>query len=59
MALGPGKSFSTALLSNGRVLAWGSNEYGQLGVKSEIGKDVLLPLQTQVEGIVSIAGGVD
>ncbi len=34
------ESYSIALLSDGKLYGWGSNESGQIGVKSEIGIEV-------------------
>jgi alpha-tubulin suppressor-like RCC1 family protein len=31
------ESYSVALLSDGKLYGWGSNESGQMGIKSEIG----------------------
>ncbi len=39
-AIAAGETHSLALLSNGTVMAWGSNEYGQLGNGSEANSDV-------------------
>lgn len=34
------ESYSIALLSDGKLYGWGSNESGQMGVKSEIGIEI-------------------
>jgi len=55
-----GIGHSLALLSDGRVLAWGNNRYGQLGDGTKVGRNlpvfVLDPVENKpLEGVVQIA----
>jgi alpha-tubulin suppressor-like RCC1 family protein len=34
------ESYSVALMDNGKLYGWGSNEHGQMGIKSEIGLEM-------------------
>jgi alpha-tubulin suppressor-like RCC1 family protein len=34
------ESYSIALMDNGKLYGWGSNEHGQMGIKSEIGVEM-------------------
>lgn len=55
-AIAAGRSHSLALKSDGTVWAWGSNEYGQLGIGSTV--DSAVPVQVGgLSGITAIACG--
>lgn len=34
------ESYSVALMDNGKLYGWGSNEHGQMGIKAEIGLEM-------------------
>lgn len=59
-----GNEHSLALLSDGRVLAWGRNQYGQLGDGTNVNRNlpvfVLDPVEDKpLEGMVQIASYAD
>ena len=55
-SLSAGGFFSLALMSNGTVMAWGENNYGQCGNGS--GTDCLLPVPVQgLTNVAAISGG--
>ncbi|WP_437338586.1 RCC1 domain-containing protein [Sorangium sp. So ce394] len=57
-AVSAGASHSLALLTDGTVMAWGNNQFGQLGVDSGV---TAIPVPTVVGGLVNVkaiaAGG--
>ncbi len=54
--VGAGGEHSLALLSNGTVMAWGGNEFGQLGNGSTTGSDVPVAV-SGLSGVIAIAAG--
>ena len=59
VGIGAGSQHSLALTSSGRVLAWGDNEFGQLGTGTTKGSDVPVAVQLPagVRVIAVSAGG--
>jgi alpha-tubulin suppressor-like RCC1 family protein len=58
-AVAAGKDHSLALLSDGTVVAWGSNASGQLGIGEEsVGSDVPLPVEG-LSHVKAIAAGAN
>lgn len=58
VSIGAGFNHSLAVLSNGKVMAWGQNYYGQLGNNSTV--DTSLPVQVQgLAGIEAVEGGAN
>jgi alpha-tubulin suppressor-like RCC1 family protein len=55
-AISTGGLHSLALLSNGTVMAWGANEFGQLGDGTEIPSDVPVPV-SGLSGVTAISTG--
>jgi hypothetical protein len=55
-AVAAGEEHSLALLSDGTVMAWGENRYGQLGSGSTAGSAVPVPVKG-LTGVTAIAGG--
>jgi len=53
VAIGAGVDSSFAVTSNGALLAWGANYYGQLGIGDQNSKNVSTP--TQVTGVQHVA----
>jgi len=51
-------NFSLALLSNGTVMAWGSNEQGELGTGGTAGSEIPVPVKG-LSGVTAIAAGWD
>ena len=62
-AIAAGDQHSLALTKEGFVLAWGDNEYGQLGIGSQAPQytpvNVLLEDKTSLENVQAIAAGDD
>ncbi|WP_255203865.1 RCC1 repeat-containing protein [Myxococcus sp. AM011] len=57
VTVAPGSNHALAVDSNGRVWAWGNNDYGQLGNGTYTGSNT--PVQVQgLTGVVAIAAGV-
>jgi IPT/TIG domain/Regulator of chromosome condensation (RCC1) repeat len=55
-AVAAGTGHSLALLSNGTVVAWGSNQYGELGDGTEVESDVPVAVGG-LSGVADIAAG--
>jgi alpha-tubulin suppressor-like RCC1 family protein len=55
-AVAAGEEHSLALLSDGTVMSWGENRYGQLGNGSTVGSAVPVPVKG-LTGVTAIAGG--
>ncbi len=55
-AIAAGLGHSLALLSNGTVMAWGSNEYGELGDRTKTESDVPVAV-SGLSGVTAIAAG--
>ena len=55
-AVAAGEEHSLALLSDGTVMAWGENRYGQLGNGSTVGSAVPVPVKG-LTGVKAIAAG--
>ncbi|CDK24573.1 unnamed protein product [Kuraishia capsulata CBS 1993] len=60
--IGSGEFHSFAITTDGKVLAWGLNQYGQCGVAAEIEDEAVLQKPTEIEAltgkdIVYITGG--
>jgi alpha-tubulin suppressor-like RCC1 family protein len=56
VAIAAGHKFSLALLRNGTVMAWGLNQYGQLGDGSTANSDVPVAV-SGLKGVVAISAG--
>jgi alpha-tubulin suppressor-like RCC1 family protein len=57
-AIAAGNDFSLALLDNGTVMAWGANEYGQLGTGSTEPEESEVPVAVKgLTGVTAIAAG--
>lgn len=56
LAIAAGEDHNLALKADGTVLAWGSNDYGQLGIGSEDDQAAAVPVGG-LAGIVALAAG--
>jgi len=57
-AISAGEWASLALQSNGTVMAWGGNEYGQLGHGTKLNSDVPLAV-SGLSGVTAISAGAE
>ena len=59
IAISCGKEHSLILLNTLRCLAWGSNEYFQLGVEAKTSDNVLIPTSCIINSIKGVAAGYE
>jgi alpha-tubulin suppressor-like RCC1 family protein len=59
VAIAAGTNHSLALDNTGKVWAWGSNTYGQLGLGSYAEQTLPVQVGSSLTGVISIAAGVE
>ncbi len=59
VSIAAGKNFAFAVLKSGKVMAWGDNTFGELGVDNEESSDLPVEVPGLGEAATAVAGGAE